>query len=523
MKTSTSVGLAVVATHAIGFVALATRCHGTELSVLVSAADVSPVLAIDGVTPPELADRVITSLQDDAPPGPGLHRKRWSVAYRGGFARSVGTAQLVGPFQDPAAEGCSGRVVVAQRLLDDGTAGPGTIAGQVKTLLEAELAGESVFPIGDFTRIDGMTLRWARLEWHPEDRAAINEAPDGYVRAAANIVFDRVEIPIVIALIPARATTELPFRVVTRADLAFDNRVAQWFSDKLGGDKLATRLARRQIDGSLLTALAPPPPFDLPGGGTLRFNYCGEPAEILEGTSGALPFAVEIQTAAKTPLVLPPKRGRAAHAPIAPTATLALDLDLDALNALLYELWRTGFLDRQLAEAGLDRKFNEDPIVQQFLTIRMSPVTLALPPVIAPTKGLLRMSADARVTITDGSAPTIGRVWGGLDFTFATAGLAVTTVDLGALELSCERTPTTLVPCYADLVDAIRGRGADFHGALTETFTTLLDELFVERHLGASGLPAELVIRSAVPRVTAGAGNASLHLDLTGALVPTRP
>ncbi len=521
MKASTGVGLAVVTAHAVGFVALATRCHGTELSVEVAAADVSPVLAIDGVTPVELADRVVTSLDDDAPPGPGLHRKRWSVAYRGGFERSVGTAQLVGPFQDPAAESCSGRVVVSQRLLDDGKAGPGTIAGHMKTLLEAELAGENVFPIGDFTRIDGMSLRWARLEWHPDDRDAIGEAPDGYVRVTANIMFDRVDVPIVIALVPARATTELGFRVVTRADLAFDNRVAQWVSDKLGGGKLATRLARRQIDGSLLTALSPPPPFDLPGGGTLRFTYCGEPTEIIEGTSGALPFAVEIQTGDKTPSVLPPKRGRAAHAPIASTATLALDLDLDALNALLYELWRTGFLDRQLAEAGLDRRFNEDPIVQEFLTIRMSPVTLALPPVIAPTKGLLRMSADARVTITDGTAPTIGRLWGGLDFTFATSGIAVTSVDLGALELSCERTPTTLVPCYADLVNAIRGRGAEFHGALTETFTKLLNDLFVDRHLAASGLPAELVIRSAVPRVTAAAGNASLHLDLVGALVPT--
>ena len=62
MKASTGVGLAVVTAHAVGFVALATRCHGTQLSVEVSAADVSPVLAIDGVTPPELADRAFRAL-----------------------------------------------------------------------------------------------------------------------------------------------------------------------------------------------------------------------------------------------------------------------------------------------------------------------------------------------------------------------------------------------------------------------------------------------------------------------------
>lgn len=517
MKPATSIGLAVVAAHAVGFVALAARCHGTDLAVEVAAADVSPVLAIEGGVPPELEARVVETLDDDAPPGPGLHRKRWSVSYRGGFARSVGTAQLVGPFQDPLAEACSGRVVVSQRLLDDGKASPGTIAGELKGILTQELADAGEFPIGDFERVEDVSLRWSRLEWHPEDRAAIGVAPDGYVRASVRVVFQRVDIPLVIALVPAPAASELGFRIVTRAGLAFDNRVAQFISDKLGGDWLATKLARRQLDGLLVTALAPPPPFELPGGEMLRFAYCGEPAEIIEGTSGALPFSVQIGTA-KNPKILPPKRGKAPRGSLAPNAAMALDLDLDALNALLYELWRTGFLDRQLAEAGLDRRFNEDPIVQEFLTIRLSPVTLALPPVIAPRGGTLRLSADARVTITDGNASTIGRVWGGLDFAFAPVGVAATNVDLGALELSCERTATTLVPCYADLVDAIRGRGADFHGALTTVFTKLLDDLFVERRLGASGLPAELVIRRAVPRVTAGGGNASLHLDLEATL-----
>lgn len=517
MKPSTGIGLAVVAAHAVGFVALAARCHGTELAVDIAAADVSPVLAIEGTVPPELEARVVETLEDDAPPGPGLHRKRWSVRYRGGFARSVGTAQLVGPFQDPMAEACSGRVVVAQRLLDDGKAGPGTLAGELKQILTQELADAGEFPIGDFQRVEDVSLRWARLEWHPEDRQAVGAAPDGYVRAAVRVAFQRVDIPLVIALVPAPAASELGFRIVTRAGLAFDNRIAQFISDKLGGDWLATKLARRQLDGLLVTALAPPPPFELPGGEVLRFAYCGEPAEIIEGTSGALPFSVQIGTA-KNAKILPPRRGKAPRGAMAPGAAMALDLDLDALNALLYELWRTGFLDRQLAEAGLDRRFNEDPIVEELLTIRMSPVTLALPPVLAPRNGRLRLSADARVTITDRASTTTGRVWGGLDFAFAPTGMAATSVDLGALELSCERGPTTLVPCYADLVDVIRDRGAEFHGALTSTFTKLLDDLFVERRLGASGLPAELVIRRAVPRVTASGGNASLHLDLEATL-----
>ena len=88
---------------------------------------------------------------------------------------------------------------------------------------------------------------------------------------------------------------------------------------------------------------------------------------------------------------------------------------------------------------------------------------------------------------------------------------------LVVLLLACERTPTTLVPCYSDLVAAIRGRGAEFHGALTDAFAEILADIFIDRHLGAPGLPAELVIEGVLPSVT-HAG--TLHLQLDGKLVP---
>ena len=153
----------------------------------------------------------------------------------------------------------------------------------------------------------------------------------------------------------------------------------------------------------------------------------------------------------------------------------------------------------------------------------MSPVRLALPPVLSPAPpGGLHLAADARLTITDGATTTTGQVWGGLAFAFAPAALEPASVDLSALELSCEAGPATLVPCYADLVAAMRDRGADFHGALTRAFTSLLSDLFVDRRIGASGLPADLVIRRAVPSVTVTATNASLHLDLDAGLVAPR-
>ena len=512
-----AIGGLIVAAHALGFVALAGRCRGTELVVDVAGPPASPVPALDGALPAALADRVAI---DDSAAGPGLFRRRWSVRYRGGVERSVGAVQLVGPFQDPGAPRCVGRVVVGQRLLDDGHAGPGTVAAAMVAQLTAELGGETVFPVGELRRIEQLQLRWARLEAHPDDRALVGEALDGYVRATATIVFDRVAVPMIVALIPAVSPAALRFRVAARAALAFDNRAVQWVSDRLGADQLATRLARRQIDDALVTALAPPPPFTLSGGQTIRFVYCDEPPEIAEGGYGALPFGVALGPSEPDPRILPPRLGRGPRRAPLPATVLALDLDLDALNAVLYELWRGGLLDRRLAEAGLDRRFNADPTVADLLTVRLSPPRLTLPPVVTVAHGGLRLSAEARVAIRDGTTVTTGRVWGGLDFRFAARAVDRVAVDLGELELSCERTATALVPCYSDLVAAVRVRSSEFHGALTEAFAQLVSAIFVGRvgRLGATGLPADLVIRSAVPSVITTVSNASLHLELDAAL-----
>jgi hypothetical protein len=506
------IGLVIVVAHVVAFTLYVPSCRRPELVLEV------PHELVDndgGVLPAGLRPRV-------EPTGtrPGLHYVRYAVDYRGGFVRTVGVASLVGPFQDPAKPACSGRVVAGQRLLDDGAAGPGTIAGEMANNVAAELAGESYFPIGAFERVDKTSLRWAELPKHPEDLFLVGSAPHGYVRATMTLVFDRIDIPLIVALVPEPTARELRFRIVAHAELAFGNRALQWLSDKLGGDKLATRLARREIDGALITTLAPPPPFDLPGGHELTFVYCDGPPEIVDGVSGALPFAVAIGTVAGAPRILPPNRGPAPRLPLAPNGTLAIDLDLDAANALLFELWRTGYLDQRLAEAGLDRRFNSDPIVTEFLSLRISPPVLALPPVLGASGDKLQMFADARITIKDGGATTVGRVWGGLDFKLSGTtgddrGIAV---DLGALELSCERGPTTLVPCYADLVAALRDRGADFHGELTRTFTALLDDIFVDQRVGASGLSADLVIKTASATVKTAADNGSLHLELDAVL-----
>ncbi|HUJ62941.1 MAG TPA: hypothetical protein VLX92_30770 [Kofleriaceae bacterium] len=512
MKAATLAGVALVAAHAVGFVALAAHSRGSELAIELDAPLAAPELALDGAVPPAIASRV--TIHDDGAP-PGLVRRRWSIAYRGGITREVGATQLVGPFQDPAAPPCSGRVVIGQRLLDDGHAGRGTVARAMADAIDGALRGERIFPVGDYQRIEDFALRWAQLDRHPEDRAMVGRAPHGYLRASATVVFERVRVPITLGLVPERAGASLRFAIAARAHLDLDNALEQWLSDKLGADRIATLLARRQLDDLLVTTLAPPPPFELPDHQTLAFSYCDAPIEIADGAWAALPFAVAIHPIDRA--VLPPRLPDGPWPVPAADTGLALDLQLGALDAMLYELWRTGWLDRQLAAVGLDRRFNADPTVTEYLSIRLSPLHLALPPVIAAgaRAGTLRLAADARVAIADGRATTTGRVFGALDFTFA--GRAPVAVDLGALELACERTPTTLVPCYADLVAALRDRGADFHGALTDAFAQLLEDIFVAQ-LGAADVPAELAIRGATASL-AGAPPV-LHLALDAAVRP---
>jgi hypothetical protein len=331
---------------------------------------------------------------------------------------------------------------------------------------------------------------------------------------------------VTIGALPRLDGGSLGFTIGIRAHLEFDNRLLDWVNDQVGGDRLVSRLAAGQLDTALLSAIGAPPPLTLPGGPTLTVELCPDRAvEVHDDAWAAVPLRWKLGAAVDArdggPPIRPPRRGGFAFPPPG-DAALTLDLDLDALNALLFELWRSGLLDARLTEAGLDRRFNTDPTVTELLSVRISAPRLALPPVLSPHGAGLRLSADARVRIADGATQTIGRVWGGLDFTFAATELAPVSVDLGELALSCERTPTLLVPCYADLVAAIGGRGADFHGELTQTFAGLLADIFVDRRLSESGLPADLVIRRAAPSLHATAANASLHLELDATLV-TRP
>jgi hypothetical protein len=513
MKVAAPAGIAIVAAHVAAFVLLAPLAEGTELSVyqpLVPLA--AETWTADGHVPDAIADRV-TSALDRA--GPGLRRKRWSVTYRGGFERTVGATQLVGPFQQPDNTACSGRIVLGQRMLD-------SIAPVVQRVVDFQLQNTDEFGIGKYVRTEPVTLRWARFDTQLQDASLLGDgAPHGYIRATMTIVYSRVSLPVVVVIVPEPADRRMEFRVTAHVDVAFGNRALDWLGNRLPLDTIASHIANRQLSDAITPSLAPPPPFRLDeksSGQELRFLYCNAPVEIVDGAYGALPFGVEIRLLGGAREILPPHFPRAA--PRSPDANtlLAIDLDLDALNAMLYELWRTGWLDTRLADIGLDRKFNTDPIVTEYLSVRLSPLKLALPPVIEPDGDKLRLAADARVTIgtdpTDARQLTIGRVYGSLALHVGVQP----SVDLGALELACEREAYMLVPCYADLVAALADRGDAFHGALTDAFTSLLDTIFVERHVDTGF--AEIAIHRATPSLEPGA--LGIHLELDASVVQTR-
>jgi hypothetical protein len=480
----TFIGLALAALSLALFAAVEQRSAGTELAVELTGARTGDV-------PAAIADRVERDAEPDAP---GLRRTRWRVAYRGGHVREVGATELVGPFQAPGA--CGGRVVVGQKLLD-------ALAPITAELVARQLAGTSILGLGAFVRVDGVSLRWARLETHLADAALVAGAR-AYVRAAATVHFEHASAPVTIALVPLREGEKLRFRVAVHAELHFANRVLEWLSRKLPTDELATEVAGDELDAALVTTLAPPPPVVLGDGQTLAFAYCDGPFEVEDGAWGALPFAVVFDGA-------PVHFAAGPRTPPRKDTTLALDLDVDALNAMLFELWRTKWLDRRLADAGLDRKFAEDATVARYLSVRVGSPTLALPPVLEPAGDHLRLAADARIAIVDGSGPaslaTTGRLFGAAELRFPAA------VKLSPLELACERGAKTLVPCYADLVAGLAARSPDFDGALAERLDTLVRSIFAGRRLPLGDVPVTLGVRGATVELAPGARGVHVELD----------
>jgi hypothetical protein len=516
-------------------------CGRSDLSVRVTSPAAANKLVIEAEIPGDIADRVQVSVDgervdlDKATAGPGLHRVEWSVHYRGGFERRVGLTQLVGPFQDPAAPPCSVRLLVGQRLLIDGDR-PGTVAQMAKQQIEKNMKDFEKWPIGAFERVEDLKLRWLRLQDEPHlayklRKARIRKPDKQHADVDALLIieltmkFSRGEVPVFIAAAPElTGPTEVDIEIFAEATVDFDSRIYQWISDLFKGDRLARSTAQDEINYALEEALRAPPPIPLPGGRKLVFEYCTHrPVEVVTDKYLAIPLALRLEGV--RPDIRPITLGSADRTgPATLDAPLALEFELDAINGVLYYLWRTGFLDQELRKAGIDRRFNEDPRVASLLTVRIGELKLALPPTVRldpHAHHQFLLGAEATMMIRDAAKKTPARVYSTIGFDFAAhkGGKGVVAdLELDDLQLTCEPEPGLLRPCYAILVDAVKNNADALHGELTRVFTSQFNRIVLNRSIsGGDGMP-ELTIEGSTVRAIPAPPTGIIRVDLHGKL-----
>jgi hypothetical protein len=532
-------GVGLVGLHVVGLLLFAKSCQTPALSVTMArsaSASGSAAEVLAATVPPGLRDITQeswdpSSIDQNGQLLPGLARKRWSISRRGGQTESVAATQLVGPFLDPQKPVCSGRVIVGQSMLQNNQK-PGTVAALLAKVVDDNLRGLSIVGAGDFARIENVRLQWAQLSKHAEDKAmlaadvkaAVGAKDLGYLRISLQIYFDRVTVPVVLAVLPAVVPGQVAITVRSKATLDFGNRALQWVSDKLGGDKVATRFAKKEINAAVLPALSPPPPVALPGGGSLTFGFCDQQLEIIDNAYAALPVSVSItavQSGDQKVAILPPEMPAMPWPTPTGSEPLMLQLDLNGLNSILFESWRHGFLDRTLAEAELDKKFNEDPLVQEYLTVRISPLRLALPPVLFVHKGAVRVGVETVLNISDPPQAMLGHAWSLLSVDVATQLTStLPAVSLEELALTCEQNIGTLTSCYPLLSQAVAARSADFNQTLSSALSTVLHELFEGSQFAVEGAPAVLKLGAMKVSGIVSERNAIFQLSLDSQVLP---
>lgn len=486
------VGAALVAAHAAALPALVAWLDRPPLVIEVVAPPVAPGdhLEIAARMPSELAARARVTVDGvathgdlaHAAVGPGLHRVEWRVDYRGGIVRRAGLAQLVGPYQDPAHPPCSGRLLFGQRLLDDGAAGPGTVAGIVKTLAARELAGFDRWPVGRFRRVRSVRLRWV----------AHGLAVGAHLRADVDVELSSATLGLSVRIAPRITGGALALSARTSARVQMDSRVAQWVVDLVNADRLLARFAHAEIAGALDAILTAPPPLDLGGGRTLEMMLCpGRDVEVVTDAYAAVPLAIRLEAAsaaaasrgrARAPVLLP---AEPSPPPTPLDAAIAIELDGNALGGALYVLWATGLLEEELARSGIVDRFHEDPVVADLLSVRVRGPLLPLPPTLTVSRAKAASYELGVVTsfvLDDGDLHTPAHLFGRAGFQLG--GDLDVRLSLDELGLTCEPSAGVLEPCYPELAAELVARAPELHGELSSWFSAVVASWLVGRDLG---------------------------------------
>jgi hypothetical protein len=404
--------------------------------------------------------------------------------------------RLLGPRQDKAAPPCGLRLRIRQSFL---TGGPGSLAAAVERIVEAQLAGFERWPLGEFREVGRLDLWWSDSRLPPHvyriraaaERSARAAAPPGprpgTLRGELVLDFEDGQVPLAFAVAPSLRGSALALETSVRAAVDTDSRIAQVVSDLFDGDDLATAIARRELQAIIGGAFAVPPPIELGDGHRLVLGYCpGAEISMLDRGEAVVPLAVLLPAgAAEAPVDLatpaaPPPDG---------SAPISIEADADAVNGLLHALWASGYLDHELAAAGVVDRFNRDELVRSLLSVRIAGLALPLPPTVEPAAGGFQLAAEAALVLEDGGRRTPARLFGRVGFALAPGpppgpGLAAT-VLLADLALTCEPAPGRLTPCYADLAAAARDRAADLHGAVADRLAHHFDLMWRGRAIAS--------------------------------------
>lgn len=548
-------GAALVGAHIVVFPVLVRSVGGDTLRVRTSAPRVADTLDTEGDLPSNLADRVTVDIRPggiDAS-SPGMHRIEWGVRYRGGFERRVGRTQLVGPFQDPQKPPCAMRILLGQSLLDGRSQRfdpgdipfaetlsnaievpqEGSLALLIASMVEREMTDFDQWPIGSFRGVRDVRMRWVRTQDIDGDARQLrvrNAAGSpahlpGILRTTLTLTFDDGNVPVWIGIIPTLGKDGLTMAAQVEAELDLDSWFYQWIADLFSGDDKASKTAQSELDHALKSALSLPPPIDLGDGHKLRFAYCdSEPMEIVTGRYASIPLYLihESQTGV-APVLFGPA---ALERPLSVPAPVAIEFEVDALNGILHALWRSGFLDKELDQAGLSDRFNNDPLVRDLLSVRVGDIDLALPPTLwqsgrkAPD---MYLGVEADVQIIDRDTVTSGHIFGAVGIAFRSGDRdpLIADVTLDSTALTCEPEPGLLTPCYNDLVQAFSSRADVIHGALSRRFSALFSDIVLGRRIDLQ--EASFRIDRAAVHTHEHMPTAVVRVDLFGRLHPESP
>jgi len=469
------------------------RRVGWILGVLVLAANAALfAVAADACTRPGL--RVDVARGTTGAPAtvrtagqtPGVTRTEWSVRYRGGFERSVGVTRLTGPAQDPDHPPCDVRLHVGQTLLDDGKASPGTVAHLLRRELDRALAGEDIWGVGRFREVSYVAMRWT------------DAVEGGALRIDLKVRFSKATVPVTIYATPEIRDRVLRWNTDTHASVKFQGRARNLFvalfrlqdeADDIATDESTAEV--RRVTDALNEALGAPPPVELRDGRALQVLYCDEPVHVVDRTRATISFAI-VPLDRGEPLPIHRRRTDESVPALDGAAPLTMDMDLDAINAVLHFLFATGALDEDIERAGVKDWFNEAAMVKRLLSVRIDELRLAMTPDVALHAGPaapFEIAAEATLVLADGDTVTPSRLFGRVAFDLGTddEGRLRPRLQLTQLSLSCEPSPGILEPCYGAVVEAARTHAPQLHGPVADAMSEQFDAMLRGRAFGDDG------------------------------------